>query len=346
MNFVRRGKIFVLFIILLLAGCSFLFIPKAHSAGGASLYFSPSSGQKVVGDTFAVVVRVNTDGKSINAGEGSVTFASDKLQVLSISKSGSIFSLWTVEPSFSSTNGKVEFAGGIPSPGYIGANGVIVTINFKAKTSTAAGGSAEVVMASGTVLANDGEGTNILSSLGKASFTISPASIPSQTLPPPPETKPAIPTQGILIKSSTHPDQEKWYADNSPVFNWELPRGVEAVSYLVTDNPTSNPGTTPDGLADQAKFTDIADGVNYFHLRFKESGAWGPISHFKFQIDTKPPPASVKVAIPGGGFWNKFMEMIGEIFRNWMSLIAGAVFALLARKFFRSSRGWKKFKKN
>ncbi len=411
----------VFFLAFLLVVPSFAFVRKVNSAGGASLFFSPASGQKVVGDTFAVAVVVNTGGNSINAGDGSITFASDKLQVLSVSKAGSIFSLWAAEPSFSNSKGTVEFAGGIPNPGYNGSNGIILTINFKAKAATVAGGSAEVVVASGTILANDGEGTNILSGFGKASFSISPASIPSQTLSPSPETKPATLTQSILIKSSTHPDQEKWYADNAPVFNWELPPGVETVSYLVTNNPTSKPGTIPDGLVNQAKFTDITNGVNYFHLRFKENGAWGPISHFKFQVDTQSPRefkvlvtddnspepkltfessdnlsgidhyeikinkkdwvvidkslagksygitnqgygkhlvqvkaidgagnstmASAKVSIPGGS-WNKFGEMIWNIFRNWMSLIAGAVLAVLARKFLEFLRGWKKTKKN
>lgn len=276
-------------------------------------------------------------------------------------------------------------------------------------------------MTLGMILANDGEGTNILSGLGKASFSISPASIPSKTLSPSPETKPAASAPSIFIKSDTHPDSGKWYSNNAPVFNWELPRGVEMVSYLITDNPTSNPGTTPDGLVDQAKFTDITDGINYFHLRFKENGVWGPISHFKFQIDTKPPQefsilvtddnsdepkltfessddlsgldhyeikinkedwvvidkslagkpygitgqgygehrvlvkaidgaghsttSSVKVTTLGGGFWSKFIDMIWRIFRNWMSLIAGAALAILALKFFGFSKD-KKLKRS
>jgi len=135
-------------------------------------------------------------------------------------------------------------------------------------------------------LANDGQGTNILSSLGKANFSISPATrAPSE--PTTPETQPV--TQGIVIKSSTHPDSEKWYSNNNPVFNWELPDIVDAVSYLITDRPASNPGKVPDGMVSEAKFQGVADGINYFHLRFKESGTWGPVSHFKFQIDTQAP---------------------------------------------------------
>ncbi len=84
-----------------------MFVPRVNSTGEASLYFSPSSGKKVVGDTFAVAVRVNTAGNSINAAEGSVVFAPDKIQVVSVSKTGSIFSLWATEPTFSNADGTV-----------------------------------------------------------------------------------------------------------------------------------------------------------------------------------------------------------------------------------------------
>lgn len=287
MSFLRRDKIFVFFSIFLLAGLSFLFAPKVNGVGNASLYFSPSSGSVIVGQNFSLAVRVNTSGVAINAGEGSIVFDSAKLQAVSISKTSSVFTLWATEPSFSNADGTIEFAGGVPNPGYSGSSGVVITINFKAKTATTVKGYTDIVMVSGAILANDGEGTNILASLGKANYYIGAAGIPAQI---PTREEPKSPaTVSLVIKSATHPDPEKWYSNNDPIFNWELPDGVEAVSYLITDKPTSNPGTVPDGLFDEAKFNDIADGVNYLHLRFRESGAWGPISHFKFQTDTEPP---------------------------------------------------------
>lgn len=286
MSFLRRDTIFAFSFVFLLAGLSFLLTSNTYGAGDASLYFSPSSGSKIVGDTFAIAVRVNTSGNSINASEGSVVFDHEKLQVTSVSKAGSIFTLWATEPSFSNADGTVQFAGGIPNPGYSGSNGVVVTINFKAKTATTIKGFTDIVIVSGAVLANDGEGTNILSSLGKASYYIGPAGISV--------TKPLIPTeiqpvQGMVVTSTTHPNSEIWYSNNDPIFNWELPDNVDTVSYLVTDKPTSNPGTIPDGLVNEAKFTDIADGINYFHLRFRVRDTWGPVGHFKFQVHTRPP---------------------------------------------------------
>lgn len=417
MSFLRRDKIFAFFLVFLLIGLSFLFVPMANSAGNASLYFSPSSGSVIAGQNFSLAVRVNTSGVAINAGEGSIVFDSTKLQVVSISKTSSVFTLWATEPSFSNADGTIEFAGGIPNPGYSGSNGTVITINFKAKTATTIKGYTDIVMVSGAILANDGEGTNILASLGKATYYIGPAGIPVVTPLTPTGTQPV---QGMVITSITHPDSEKWYSNNDPVFDWELPDGVETVSYLVTDKPTSNPGTIPDGLVSDARFNDIPDGVNYFHLRFRENGSWGPIGHFKFQIDSKPPKefkilveddntsepkltfettddlsgidhyeikidkkdwvvvdkalagkpytlsnlssgehkvfvnavdeadntttAFAMVTIPGG-IWNKFVDMIRWIFRNWPFPAAIVALIALSHEFFGHSKLWKKLKK-
>lgn len=264
-------------------GSSFTDTVKAQNG---SLYLSPSSGKVSVGETFSLVLRVNTGGVAVNAAEGSIIFNQRELSVTSISRSGSIFSIWAAEPRFSNAEGTIEFAGGIPNPGYSGANGLLLTINFRAKAATTIKGFTEIVLVSGSVLANDGEGTNILASLGKATYYINP----SGGSVPPVDASPAIsqPTL-IAISSTTHPDQGKWYSNINPEFKWELPDGIDAVSYLITDNPTSNPGAIPDGLVAGVKFNNIENGVNYFHLRFRENGAWGPISHFKFQVDSKPP---------------------------------------------------------
>lgn len=280
----RQLKLFLLSVLII--AFFDLFFTNFAKAQNGSLYLSPSSGKVSVGETVSIILRVNTGGVAINAAEGSIVFDQQKLAVTSISKSGSIFSIWASEPKFSNAEGTIEFAGGIPNPGFSGSNGLLLTITFRAKAATNQDG-ADAVLVSGAILANDGAGTDILASLGKANFLISPSSA-IQAIPTPVE-KSLDADNLINIKSSTHPNQEKWYSNNDPLFNWELSDGVEAVSYLVTDKPESNPGTVPDGWVSEAKFTDLVDGVNYFHLRFRRTGIWGSISHFKFQIDSKPP---------------------------------------------------------
>jgi len=96
----------------------------------ASLYLSPSTGTYNIGDTFSVILNVDTEGKSINAAEGNLSFPKDKLRVLNISRGSSIFNLWTQEPSFSNSDGTITFGGGLPHPGYIGSSGSILTARF------------------------------------------------------------------------------------------------------------------------------------------------------------------------------------------------------------------------
>ncbi|OGN27584.1 MAG: hypothetical protein A2941_01135 [Candidatus Yanofskybacteria bacterium RIFCSPLOWO2_01_FULL_49_17] len=255
----------------------------------AALYFSPSAITRSIGQTFSVSVKVNTEGQAINAAQGSIVFEEQKVQVTGVSKSGSIFNLWTQEPTYSNAEGTINFEGGLPNPGYSGSSGLILTINFRTKTATTINGSTDVSLVSGAILANDGQGTNILTSLGKLSLTVNPTSTNAPTGPATSSQETAIPSNTPDVKSSTHPDSAKWYNNDSPQFSWTLPSNATAVSYLITEKPVSNPGPNSDGLISKTSAIDLADGTHYFHVKFKINGAWGPIAHFQFNIDTVPP---------------------------------------------------------
>lgn len=147
----------------------------------ATLYFSPSSGSYSVGQTFSVGVYVSTPGQAMNAASGAVSFPQDKLEVISPSKSNSIFDLWVQEPTFSNHDGIINFAGITLNPGFIGSGGKLIGITFKAKSA----GNAVVSLSSSQVLANDGQGTDILTSSGKANFVlVRQGQIPEATTTP------------------------------------------------------------------------------------------------------------------------------------------------------------------
>lgn len=269
------------FSILIILILFFTFIPSAKAASG-SLYLSPSSGVYTVGNTFSVVTSVNTGGVSINAAQGTLVFPPDKLAVTDISKSGSIFSLWTTEPTYSNSSGTISFGGGVPNPGYTGASGEIITITFRARVS----GTASVNWSSGAVLANDGKGTNILASMGGGTYTLSPTVV----TPPPEPILPGVPAKPD-VSSSTHPDEDKWYSNSIVKFSWPLPSDVTGVSILLNQKPTSNPGPLSDGLFDSKIYEDVDDGIWYLHLKLRNSYGWSPIRHFRVQVDTTPPSA-------------------------------------------------------
>jgi hypothetical protein len=253
----------------------------------ATLFVAPSSGQFDIGKTFSISLRVNSTGQAVNAIEGVLSFDPSQLQVVSVTSPGSIFNLNVQNPEYSNTAGTVRFTGVILNPGYTGASGSLITVTFRA----AGQGTARVSYATAAVLANDGQGTNVLSGTSGGSYTIGSAA-PTASPDAAPTPTPAAIT-APTVTSPTHADPSKWYNGNDPQFQWTLPAGVETVSYLVNPKEDANPGNTPDGKLDSASFTDLPDGRSYFHLKFRKGGAWGPISHFGFNIDSEAPAAFV-----------------------------------------------------
>lgn len=266
--------------------CSaFLFSPLASYATGASLYFSPSSKTYKVGSNFTVSVFVSSKDQAMNAAQGKISFPTDKLKVVSVSKGGTIIDLWTQEPSFSNSAGTVNFEGIVLNPGFKGSSGKMISITFNAK----AVGDAVVSFASGSILANDGQGTGILTNFSNGRFNIeSSKKAPPAPISTTPSTSAKVPL-APMIYSSTHSDPNKWYNNKNPKFSWSLSEDITAVSFLIDDDPSAKPGPVSDGLISEKEFEDIEDGTHYFHLCFKNIKGWGAISHFMFNIDTEAP---------------------------------------------------------
>jgi hypothetical protein len=279
-------------IIFLFSVFCFLFsvLVSEANAADAFLYLSPSTGNYTVGNTFLIQAKVNSGGVPTNAADGTLVFNPDKLEIKSISKTESVFSLWVQEPTFSNSLGTINFAGGKPSPGFIGAAGIIFTITFKAKTATI--DPASVTFAAGSVLADDGKGTNILTNMGSGSYKLVARAI-TPVLPEEEEYVPSItPSQtpaAPIVSSPTHPDENSWYSNNDPEFIWKLPADVTGVSLLLNQKPTSNPGPNSDGMMESKKYEDVEDGIWYFHIKFENEYGWGTITHRKVLIDTQTP---------------------------------------------------------
>lgn len=271
-----------------------LMLPLATRAKSASLFLSPSTGTYSVGSTFSIAVKVNSGGQAINAGDAILIFNPSKLEVRNISKAGSIFTLWVQDPIFSNSAGTISLAGGKQSPGYNGSSATIITITFKAITS----GTASVSFSSGSVLADDGKGTNVLANLISGSYTLTTRKI--ETLPPDEEyIPPSLPGQvpaAPIIYSLTHPEEDNWYSNNNPEFRWQLLPDITGVSLLLHKKATASPGSISDGLMESKKYKGVGDGVWHFHIKFENQYGWSRITHRKVLIDTVPPnPFEIKV---------------------------------------------------
>ncbi|MCR4275868.1 MAG: dockerin type I domain-containing protein [Candidatus Parcubacteria bacterium] len=133
------------------------------------MYFSPASGVFKPNDLIAVSVLLDSTKDPINAVEGEIVFPTDKLEIKSISTKNSINTLWVpVNPHFSTTTNTIIFSGGLPTPGFLGIAGNILTVVFRAKTA----GLITVSLINTHVLANDGLGTAVTVPSQLANFSI------------------------------------------------------------------------------------------------------------------------------------------------------------------------------
>ena len=173
-----------------------MFIPIFANA--ASLGISPSTISRTVGSTFSTVIYLSSSDKAANAASGIVTFPKDKLEVVSISKSNSVINLWVQEPTFSNSQGDIHFEGIVLNPGYTGNNGTVLTVTFRTKSA----GTANIKFLSGSVLANDGSGTNILVGLGSANASI-------KEVPPPQDVIEEKPKAKVKIEVPETPKKEE-----------------------------------------------------------------------------------------------------------------------------------------
>ena len=255
----------------------------AFAADAASLSISPSTGVYTTGSPFTVRVVLNTQGQAINAAEGSLSFDPQQMTVQRINQSGSIFNLWTIEPEFSNSAGTISFGGGSPR-GYTGSAGTILSITFLPRSA----GTAKLNFTTGSALAADGLGTNVLSSMGSGTFTIAAQS----TTPEPEEIEyiaPANTPAAPVVRSSTHRDPEAWHQGTTAELSWTVPAGVTGVRTGLTRSPNSVPTVVYETPISARTLEDLEQGVQYFHIQFRNADGWGRVAHYRLAVDSEKP---------------------------------------------------------
>jgi hypothetical protein len=268
--------------IIYLFAFSFIFFCTANISLAATLMLSPQSGTYSKGSYITVNVIVSSPDKTMNAASGIINFPTDVLSVSSISKNGSIVGFWAQEPTYSNTDGTVNFEGVVLPPWYAGSSGKILTITFKAKET----GIANLSYISGSVLAADGAGTDIMVGTGGATYTISSSGEQPVTMPPAEGN--GAPNAPVII-SDTHPDQTKWYALSDANFSWSLTKDITADSILIGRNKDSAPTVLYDPPISSKVVQNLDDGIWYFHSQLKNDNGWGDVGVYKLQIDTQKP---------------------------------------------------------
>jgi len=253
----------------------FFFLFVFNKAEAATLYIKPSQTEVSVGNIVNIQISVDTSGKVINNAESVIQFPKDLLEIISLDKTSSIFSLWVEDPSFSNNIGQATFNGGVPNPGFQGGNGKIISITFRAKKV----GVASIIFSNSTVRENDGLGTDILSGNIGSEVTIVSGLKTVQTTE----------ISDFVITSSSHPNQNLWYNKNDVDLSWVLPKSATAVKTLLGAYKDSAPTVYYDSPITSKSIKNVEDGTWYFHANYLASGVWSKVQHYKLQIDTVSP---------------------------------------------------------
>lgn len=280
------------------------FISRAQTGAGAGFVFTPTSGAYVSGSRIVVTVSVDTKGEAINAADATIAFPSDSLKVISISKANSVFKFWVQDPTYSNTDGTITFSGGVPTPGFTGSSGTLLSVTFQALGP----GAAKLRVTEGSILANDGLGTNILAFNQEPTYQISAASQSADL----PTSKGESSAQAFGVPgvpsffSRTHSNERAWYASKSFEVSWNLPNDADGVAYaLVRDSNYYLPSVSR-GLIDHVAYdlSKYKDGTWYFYARLHNKNGWGPTASRAVLMDFSQPNPFAVVRVDKDDFTN------------------------------------------
>ncbi len=132
----------------------------------------PKGGEYKVGESFAVDLNIKDLQTVINAFQVDIKYDSTVVEALDIKTNDSFANIF-VQREINNELGYIRFSGGLPNPGHNKPEAHVGTIYFK---GIASGVTPIRFLPSSMILANDGNGTNVLKSYTTASYIITPSS--------------------------------------------------------------------------------------------------------------------------------------------------------------------------
>lgn len=213
------------------------------------------------GDTFVTDWYLDTEGESVNVVDATLFYSPETLSVESVFTGSSVISLWIEKPQIQEP-GSVHFVGGIPA-GVVGKKIPIMKLVFRAKAT----GNASIALDQhATVVLSNGVATKEVIQMQPILFSVFPKSV-------------------SIVRSSTHPKQEKWshktdarihISDSSPVV------------YSLSTNSEVIPSGTPAIVKQDIEYTDLKDGVYYFKVAIPVEDSFQELQTYRLMIDTTP----------------------------------------------------------
>jgi hypothetical protein len=256
-------------------------------AADASFYLSPTTGEYSIGDEFPIGIYVDTGGDRVSVVSGKIDFNKESLEVVDVTQEQSIVSWWTqdlnpLESDVSQMNldGTISFEGFI-SEGYLGSDGNVITVIFRARGRD----DARVTFNTGSaILAADEKATNVLTQMKSGKYTLA-----AEEIVPTVETISTTSPATSTLVSLTHPDQEMWYATTTAIFSWKPSETVTATRLLFDQDPDAAPTIFYAEALSEKTIKDIEEGEWYFHMQMQEGGVWQEAEHYRVGVDVTPP---------------------------------------------------------
>src|SRR3989338_7519425 len=233
--------------------CLFALPAAAHAA---TMEISPEFTLLQVGQSITLTI-VTQSSEPVNAVTATLSFPADILSVTSISKNDSAFTLWVQKPTFSNTSGTISFSGIVPDPG-VNDRALVLVVRMRANRA----GTAVLRFNSAAVLANDGQGTNVITGTTPASITVTPSSTPAPA-PAVKETPAATPAV-----------QEEPSAPKKPLF--EPPVITQYQNIAREYGPVSVSGTS------RHTGSSVADHFVSGNIKIKGTASVDPSGNFKY----------------------------------------------------------------
>lgn len=106
------------------------------------------------------------------------------------------------------------------------------------------------------------------------------------------------------VTSATNPDPTKWYHNSNPTFSWvtnAYTKTILGYSCTLDQSPATVPAETVNTTTAESSYSNVADGVWYFHVRAETSAGWSDTKTLEIQIDTVAPATTISGA---DGLWH------------------------------------------
>lgn len=248
--------------------------PQWTFAEGGVLHISPEAAVRSIGDVFEVQVLLDSGGAEVNAAEAEIEFNPSALAVERVSTKDSLLALWPTAPYYSNDEGVVKFSG-LMEESFEGENGLLITMTFRALRNM----TSNVRLASGAILASDGQGSNVITGLKSGVFTVRPQELEAVADL---DVSPREEATSPLVKPVFQPSENFIAVGNYIVFNGAAPPNSPVSVWLqkgTGQEVRTDVMTSEDGFFSFVSSQEATEGVYHVWAAIREpGGGWGPSS--------------------------------------------------------------------